>query len=114
MWHLTKMTPQFLATAALAVLLIIADAPANAQSLNDLRASGAIGEAFDGFARARGAGMQGKVDGINGQRRTIYEQRAAAQGVSVGQVGRVYAQQIFNNSPAGTWFLSESGGWTRK
>ena len=64
--------------------------------------------------RARGAGMQGKVDDINAQRRAIYKQRATAQGVSAGQVGRVYAQQIFNNSPAGTWFLGESGSWTRK
>ncbi|MBT6096621.1 MAG: YdbL family protein [Rhodospirillaceae bacterium] len=114
MWRLTKMTPRLFAVAVVGLMLVISSAPADAQSLNELRASGAIGEAFDGFARARGASMQGKVDDINAQRRAIYKQRATAQGVSASQVGRVYAQQIFNNSPAGTWFLGESGSWTRK
>lgn len=103
----------FLAAMAAAALTLTV-LPARAQSLNELRASGAIGEAFDGFARARTAGMQNQVDAINAQRRAIYQQRAASQGVSAAQVGRVYAREIFNNAPAGTWFLDESGAWTRK
>lgn len=104
----------FLAGLLIAAALIITVLPAEAQSLNQLRASGAIGEAFDGYARARDGAMQGQVNGINAQRRAIYQQRASAQGVSADQVGRVYAQEIFNNAPAGTWFLSESGSWSRK
>ncbi len=105
---------RFLGILVLGMMMMLAQAPANAQSLNDLRASGAIGEAFDGFARARDPGVSGKVDAVNAQRRAIYQERAAAQGVSPGQVGRVYAQQIFSQAPPGTWFLGESGNWTRK
>ncbi len=30
------------------------------------------------------------------------------------QVGRVYAAEIMQKAPAGTWFLGEGGGYTRK
>lgn len=104
----------FLAGLIIAATLGVTSLSAQAQSLSQLRASGAIGEAFDGFARARDNSMRGQVDAINARRRTIYQQRASAQGVSAQQVGRVYAREIYNNSPAGTWFLSESGSWSRK
>lgn len=114
MHRFVKTPGRLLGILVLGAMMILAQAPANAQSLNELRASGAVGEAYDGFARARDPGMSGKVDAINAQRRAIYQERAAAQGVSLGQVGRVYAQQIFTQAPPGTWFLGESGSWTRK
>ena len=62
-----------------------------AQSLDALRASGAVGESSDGLLMARDSSAQSYVDKVNAQRRKIYGQRAAAQGVSAGQVGRVFA-----------------------
>ncbi len=92
----------------------LASLPVRADQLNDLRATGAIGEAFDGFARARDGSAKDFVNNLNEKRRPIYEKRAKSQGVSVDQVGRVYAGQIFQKAPAGTWFLGENGNWTQK
>ncbi|WP_340150585.1 YdbL family protein [uncultured Sneathiella sp.] len=85
-----------------------------ADQLDDLRASGAVGEAFDGFARARGSSAKAFVDNLNEQRRAIYVKRAKDQNVSVDQVGRVYAAQILSKAPKGTWILGENGNWTQK
>ncbi len=89
---------------------------AGAQSLNALRASGAVGEGYDGYARVRkaGGGAQSVVDAVNAKRRAIYGGRAKEQGTAADQVGRVYARQILAKAPAGTWFLKESGKWVRK
>ncbi len=89
---------------------------AGAQSLNALRASGAVGEGYDGYARVRkaGGGARSVVDAVNAKRRAIYAERAKEQGTTADQVGRVYAMQILTKAPAGTWFLKESGEWVRK
>ncbi len=89
---------------------------AGAQSLNALRASGAVGEGYDGLARVRkaGGGARSVVDAVNAKRRAIYAARAKEQGTTADQVGRVYARQILGKAPAGTWFLKESGTWVRK
>ena len=49
-----------------------------AQPLNELRASGAVGEGYDGLARVRqaGGGAQSVVDAVNAKRRAIYAERA--------------------------------------
>ena len=102
-----------LPVAAAAALFPVA---AGAQSLNALRASGAVGEGYDGFARVRkaGGGARSVVDAVNAKRRAIYAERAKEQGTAADQVGRVYARQILGKAPAGTWFLKESGKWVRK
>jgi uncharacterized protein YdbL (DUF1318 family) len=51
---------------------------------------------------------------VNSQRRQIYEQRAAQQKAPVEQVGRVYAGEIFQKAPPGTWFQDATGKWVRK
>ena len=101
---------------ALAIVLagVGVNSPATAQSLDALRASGAVGERFDGYVQARDGSAQGFVDQVNAKRREIYQQRAAAQGVPADQVGRVYAQQILSEAPKGTWFLDPSGNWMQK
>jgi len=100
------------AAAASALFPVVA----GAQSLNALRASGAVGEGYDGLARVRqaGGGARSVVDAVNAKRRAIYAERAKEQGTTADQVGRVYARQILGKAPAGTWFLKESGQWVRK
>jgi hypothetical protein len=88
--------------------------PALAQDLDSLRASGAVGERFDGYAEARDGSLSGYVQQVNAQRKQIYQQRAAEQGVSADQVGRVYAKEIMAKAPKGTYFLSESNQWVQK
>lgn len=106
----------FLAGTAAVIFssMMITASPVLADQLNDLRKSGAVGEAFDGFARARNASAKDFVASVNAQRRKIYVKRSKAQKVSVDQVGRVYASQIAKKAPKGTWFLSENGKWAKK
>lgn len=98
----------------LVVALLAGPVPALAQSLDALRASGAVGERFDGYLVARDSSAQGFVQQVNNKRRQIYEERAKAQGVPVDQVGRVYAQEILQKAPAGTYFQKPDGSWVRK
>ncbi len=107
-----SLIPAFAAAAA----MVLFTATADAQSLGELRASGAAGEGYDGYARARKAGgdVSSVVDAVNAKRRSIYQQRASEQGTTAAQVGRVYAKEIFAKVPAGTWLMMESGQWTRK
>lgn len=88
--------------------------PAAAQSLDELRASGAVGERFDGLAVARDAGAAAEVAKINAKRQEIYAQRAASQGVPADQVGRVYAKEIMDKAPKGTWIQTPDNKWTQK
>ena len=99
-----------------ACAIVMVPAPATAQSLNNLRASGAVGERFDGFLQARSKDGKARsvVKDVNAKRRKIYSRRAAEQGVSADQVGRVYAQQIFKKAPSGTYFLQANGKWIQK
>ncbi len=85
-----------------------------APSLDELRASGAVGEKPNGYAEALRSDWLGVVDRINTKRYQIYAQRAAQQGATADQIGRVYAQQIFAKAPPGTKFLQENGSWIAK
>ena len=102
----------FLAVATL--VLSLSGPPALAQSLDQLRASGVVGERFDGYAQALKSGAADVVDQVNAKRGQIYAERAAAEGVSTLQIGQVYAKQIFSKAPPGTKFLREDGAWITK
>ena len=93
---------------------LILSGPAQAQNLDALRASGAVGERFDGYLVARDGSAKGFVDKVNAKRRQIYQQRAASQGVGADQVGMVYAKEILADAPAGTWFQKQDGSWAQK
>ena len=115
--HKKMLSRRFVLAAVVALMIgAVTGAPAVAQSFQDLRATGAVGEAFDGYARVRSTGgdAQSLVDATNAQRRAIYQKRAQEQGISDDQVGRVYAKAIFDKAPAGGWFLLESGKWVQK
>ncbi len=101
----------------LGLLLAFTAPAAMAQSLDDLRASGAIGERYDGYVAVRDSGAasaKSVAKKVNAKRRSLYEQRAAAQGVKPEDIGRVYAGQIMQKAPGGTWFLEENGNWRQK
>ncbi|HWA41754.1 MAG TPA: YdbL family protein [Hypericibacter adhaerens] len=105
----------------MALLLPFAATTASAadeDQLNALRAQGIVAERFDGYVMVKdnstGATAQSLVDRVNAERRAIYEARAKAQGVTAADVGKVYAGQIIQKAPKGTWFLNADGSWTRK
>ena len=101
----------------LVLIVGLAATPAEAQSLDQLRASGVVGERFDGYAEALG-GASGRVrslvNQVNAKRRKIYADRAASEGASTDQIGRVFARQIFAKAPPGTKFLRDNGAWITK
>ena len=105
---------------ALAVLLFVAMSPATvqAQSLDALRAAGTVGERYDGYLVLRDGGASGAakstVASTNAQRKALYEKRSKEEKVPVAAIGKIYAQQIMQKAPKGTYFLDESGKWTRK
>jgi len=96
------------------VFLLTGGITAWADSLQNLRASGALGEGASGYAVARDPSATAEVASINEKRKAIYAEKAAAQGVSIDQVGKVYAKEIFKNVPAGTWLQNEQGQWLKK
>lgn len=100
------------------VVLAAAAAPAAAASLEELRKSGVVGERFDGLAVVREAGADASVEAtlreINEKRQKIYAERAKAQNVPAVEVGKVYAAEILQKAPAGTWFLDAAGKWVQK
>ena len=98
---------------AMVGLLLLCGTPAWAENLEALRASGAIGERVDGYVVARGPSAQAEADAINAQRKAIYQEKAAAQGIEVEQVGKVYAEEILRKVPAGTW-IQINGQWRKK
>ncbi len=111
---------QFLLTAMPLLLVFsligIIPAPVAAQSLNELRSSGVLGEGYDGLVHVHrsGGGAQTVADTVNAKRSQIYTKRAKEQGISPAQVGRVYAKELFGKASKGTWFLEKSGNWREK
>jgi len=104
---------------ALPLLALAAPRAARAEGrlLDAPRAAGLVGERYDGYAVVRGAAppdVAALVAKVNAERRAVYEQRAASEKVPVEAIGKIYAAQIMSSAPAGTWFLSQSGQWTRK
>ena len=100
--------------AAPLLFTTLSSGPAQAQSLSDLRASGAIGERFDGFAEARQSSGRGVADSVNAKRRAEYQKVAASKGISMDQVGRIFGKKIIGKLPKGAWYLPNGGSWQRK
>lgn len=98
----------------IAVFLLAGGVTAWAGSLQDLRASGALGESASGYAVARDSSAAAEVASINEKRKAVYAKKAAAQGVSIDEVGKVYAKEIFEKVPAGTWLQNPQGQWLQK
>ena len=107
---------KILASACVAVIAgsVMFAAPAQAGQLEDLRANGTVGEAYDGYARARGNSAKEFVKAVNNKRRKLYIKRAKEKGVSVEQIGEVYAEQIYKRLVKGNWFLTKGGNWKQK
>lgn len=108
---------RFLLTLGAATLLggaFALSGPAQAQDWKSLRASGALGERYDGFLVARDSSAANVAAEINKQRRELYIDRAAEQGTTVDQVGRIYFQENLPRLPNGTWILLEDGSWVQK
>ncbi len=114
------MSPRRAFTALIAVLVLAFALPgaALAQSLDSYRAEGVIAERFDGLVELRAdnapAAARQIVEDVNQKRRQIYESRAQEQGVPSEEVGKVYAKEILQKAPPGTYFKQPNGSYVRK
>ena len=111
--EMTVKKPLMGISSAILLALTLCITPAWADALDDLRASGAIGETFEGYVVAREASARAEADAINAKRKAIYQEKAAAQGIDIEQVGKVYAAEIIRKVPAGTW-IQIDGQWRKK
>lgn len=107
-----------LAVALSLLFLVTGTAWAEGRALDAPRAAGTVGERYDGFAELRDQSQAGTLGALvaqaNDARRKIYNDQAAQQKLTPDQVGRIYAPQILQAAPAGTWFHQESGKWVQK
>ena len=110
---------QFLAAGGLAAaMLVAATAGGWAESLDDAKAAGLIGERPDGYVAAVQPNpppdIAALVNEINAKRRAAYEDIAAKENVPVDQVGALTAEKIKQQAVAGEYFLNPDGSWIQK
>lgn len=105
----------------LAVLLAIglfaaAPGPAHAQSLEDAKAQGLVGERADGLLGAvggAGPAIQQLISRINDQRMDQYRRIAQQNGTPVQAVMAIAGKKLIQRSPSGT-YVNPGDGWVRK
>jgi uncharacterized protein YdbL (DUF1318 family) len=101
-----------------ACLLPLLPGLAFAQTLDEARAQGILGERPDGYLGVvNGSAPAWAVtlmEDVNAQRRVKYEELAAANGTSVEAVQVVAAEKIIAKLPAGAWYMDAGGAWVQK
>jgi uncharacterized protein len=102
-----------------AVLLMLCVAlPAAAQSLDQAKAAGQVGERIDGYVGVVDANAPGNVramvDQINAERRARYAEIAAERGTSVQAVAQIAGQKLIERAPGGEYVLGADGRWRQK
>ena len=104
-----------LARAALVLAaLCLAFTAGAAEAWKALRASGKLAERYDGLLVARDASAAAAAEPVNSARLALYAKRAAENGTSADQVGRIFFKENLASLPAGTWLLFEDGTWKQK
>jgi hypothetical protein len=113
---ITRRTLTLAAAAGLGLALAGRPGPAAAQSLDQARAQGLVGERRDGYVGVvqSGAGVQDLVNRVNAQRRQEYERIAADTGAPLAAVEARAAEQLINRLSPGMYFMNASGQWERK
>ena len=103
----------------LLLLAAVLGSPAIAQTpaVNAARASGVVGERFDGYLGVAGpvpAAVRSQVATINIQRRSLYSRLAASKGVSPQDVGITAGCQLLGRVGTGEVYLWTDGAWRRR
>jgi uncharacterized protein YdbL (DUF1318 family) len=106
-----------LGSLVMALAMIFA-APAMADSLDQARAAGLVGERPDGFVAAVSANapadVMSLIQSVNAQRLQRYQQIANEKGVPVPQVGAITAEKIIAKLKPGWYYMNASGQWVQK
>lgn len=103
----------------LIVLLALGLAPAaEAQSLDQAKAQGLVGERLDGYVGLVDAGapaaVRQLVEQVNRQRRAEYERIARERGVALEVVAQLVGEQQIQRARSGTYVMGPDGRWRQK
>jgi uncharacterized protein YdbL (DUF1318 family) len=102
---------------ALALVAVAPAALAQSALLDAARASGAIGERYDGYigiAAPVSAQVRSQVATTNIRRRSLYSSLAARKGVSPQEVGITAGCQLLARVGVGQAYLLSDGAWRRR
>jgi len=102
-----------------AVLLMLCGAlPAAAQSLDQAKAAGQVGERIDGYVGVvdanAGGDIRALVDEVNAERQAKYAEIAAERGISVQAVAQIAGQKLIERAASGQYVLGADGQWRQK
>jgi uncharacterized protein len=103
---------------AMLLLLCLSALPAAAQSLDEAKAAGQVGERIDGYvgvvdANAPGA-VRTLVDKVNAERKAKYAEVAAERGIPVQAVAQIAGEKLIERAPRGQYVLGANGKWRQK
>jgi len=104
----------------LAAMVLVTMAPAveaQTPAVDAARASGQVGERYDGFLGIAGAvpaAVRSQVAAINIQRRTLYSNLAASKRVSPQDVGITAGCQLLTRVGVGESYMLSDGSWRRR
>jgi len=103
----------------LLLLALVLAVPAAAQTppVDAARASGAVGERYDGYLGVSGVvsgPVRSQVARINIQRRSLYSRLAASKGASPQDVGITAGCQLLAGLGAGEAYMLADGAWRRR
>lgn len=103
---------------ALMWLMLLSIPAAFAQTLDEAKASGLIGEKSDGYiGLVQGtapAAVEALVENVNRQRRERYEQIARENGITISQVAQLAYARAVEATRSGNYIEDSSGRWVRK
>jgi uncharacterized protein YdbL (DUF1318 family) len=93
--------------------------PAHADSLDDARAAGQVGERADGYVALVDTGAPANikklVDDVNAKRRAAYQKIAAEKSVPTEQIAAITAEKIIREIlKPGMYYMDASGSWKQK
>jgi len=108
-----------LRTAAAAVLLMLASAPAFALDLDQARAAGQVGERPDGLVGAvspeADAEVRALVEMINRARMDAYRGLAQKEGTPIEAVQAVAGERQVQAATRNGWYVMDAGGrWQKR
>ena len=106
-------------TFALGVAFALVPAgEASAQSLDQAKAAGLVGERADGYVGivdpSAPAAVVTMVQNINGQRRAKYQEIAAQNATSLRAVEAIAGEKLVSRASPGEYVMDATGRWHRK
>ena len=115
---MTSFKIKSLLSGLLIALTMVFAAPAMADSLEQARDSGLVGERPDGLVAAVSpnvpADIMSLIQSVNAKRMEKYQQISNEKGVPVEQVGAITGEKIIAKLKPGWYYMDASGNWVKK